>query len=153
MFSKFFGGGKDDPPSILKTEEDLQEAAQATDSSADAVGQSGFFDRMKQAVTRTRESLSSRLEGVLALTRTVDESALEDLESALLTSDLGLPTTTAILEQLRDRARRQDIDGGDELRKLLKEQIRAILEAPQKAVVEPAVPPKVIFLVGVNGTG
>jgi len=153
MFSKFFGGVKDDPPSILKTEQDLQEAAQAADSSADASGQPGFFDRMKQAVTRTRESLSTRLEGVLALTRTVDESALEDLESALLTSDLGLPTTTAILEQLRDRARRQDIEGGEELRKLLKEQIRAILEAPRKPVVEPATPPKVIFLVGVNGTG
>jgi fused signal recognition particle receptor len=112
-----------------------------------------IFDRMKQAVTRTRESLSSRLEGVLALTRTVDESALEDLEAALLTSDLGLPTTTAILEQLRDHARRKDIDGGEELRSLLKQQIRLILEAPRKPVVEPAAPPKVIFLVGVNGTG
>jgi fused signal recognition particle receptor len=108
---------------------------------------------MKQAVTRTRESFSSRLEGVLALTRTVDESALEDLESALLTSDLGLPTTTAILEQLRDRARRQDIEGGEELRDLLKAQIRAILEAPRQRAAEPAAPPRVIFLVGVNGTG
>ena len=88
MFSKFFGGTKDDPPSILKTPEELQPEPEES-------LKSGFFDRMKQAVTRTRESLSSRLEGVLALTRTVDESALEDLESALLTSDLGLPTTTA----------------------------------------------------------
>ena len=74
---------------------------------------------MRQAVSRTRESLSSRLEGVLALTRTVDEADFEELESALLTSDLGLPTTTAILEQLRDRALRQDIAGGEELRQLL----------------------------------
>jgi len=146
MFSKFFGGQKDDPPSILKTSEELQPEPEED-------LKSGFFDRMKQAVTRTRESLSSRLEGVLALTRTVDEGALEDLESALLTSDLGLPTTTAILEHLRDRARRQDIAGGEELRELLKEQIRAILEAPRKPVPDPAAPPKVIFLVGVNGTG
>jgi fused signal recognition particle receptor len=149
MFSKFFGGKKDDSPEEAEARE-----AEVEVTSADAEpARSGFFDRMKQAVTRTRESLSSRLEGVLALTRTVDESTLEDLESALLTSDLGLPTTTAILEQLRDRARRQDIDGGEELRRLLKEQIRAILEAPRKVVPEPAVPPKVIFLVGVNGTG
>ena len=151
MFSKFFGGGKDDPPSILKTPEELQpEPAESAKSGS-------FLDRMKQAVTRTRESLSSRLEGVLALTRTVDESTLEDLESALLTSDLGLPTTTAILEQLRDRALRKDIAGGAELRSLLKEQIRAILEAPLKLrgqhAGEPTAPPKVIFLVGVNGTG
>ena len=142
MFNKLFGGKKTysaEEPDVSQTE---PEAAK-----------SGFFDRMKQAVSRTRESLSSRLEGVLALTRTVDESTLEDLESALLTSDLGLPTTTAILEQLRDRARRQDIAGGEELRELLKEQIQNILEAPRKPVIDPAVPPKVIFLVGVNGTG
>lgn len=113
----------------------------------------GFFDRMKQAVSRTRESLSSRIEGIVALTREVDEQALEDLESALLASDLGLPTTTAILEALRDRARRQGIEGGGELRSLLKEQIRAILEAPQRPIPAPATPPKVTFLVGVNGTG
>jgi fused signal recognition particle receptor len=153
MFSKIFGGGKDDPPSILKTQEDLRVEAVPPKAADAEPAKSGFFDRMKQAVTRTRESLSSRLEGVMALTRTVDEAALEDLESALLTSDLGLPTTTAILDQLRDRARRQDIDGGTELRTLLKAQIRAILEAPQKPIVEPATPPKVIFLVGVNGTG
>jgi fused signal recognition particle receptor len=142
MFTKLFGGKKADDP----LEPDVPEAELEP-------AKSGFFDRMKQAVSRTRESLSSRLEGVLALTRTVDESTLEELESVLLTSDLGLPTTTAILEQLRDRARRQDIAGGEELRELLKEQIRNILEAPRKPVPEPAVPPKVIFLVGVNGTG
>jgi fused signal recognition particle receptor len=147
MLSKFFGGKKADTPAESEIPESELEVAEAESV------KSGFFDRMKQAVTRTRESLSSRLEGVLALTRTVDESTLEDLESALLTSDLGLPTTTAILEQLRDRARRQDIAGGEELRSLLKQQIRAILEAPRKPVVTPAAPPKVIFLVGVNGTG
>src|SRR5271170_4626635 len=146
MFSKLFGGKKADTPDEIEAPE------VAVEAEAEPV-RSGFFERMKQAVTRTRESLSSRLEGVLALTRTVDETALEDLESALLTSDLGLPTTTAILEQLRDRARRQDIEGGEELRELLKEQIRAILDAPRRPVVEPAEPPKVIFLVGVNGTG
>jgi fused signal recognition particle receptor len=62
-------------------------------------------------------------------------------------------TTTRILDALRDRARRQDIEGGDELRALLKAQLRAILEAPQRPVPCPETPPKVIFLVGVNGTG
>jgi fused signal recognition particle receptor len=113
----------------------------------------GFFSRMKQAVTRTRESFSEKIEGIVAMTRTVDEAALEDLESALLTSDLGVQTTTDILDALRERARRQAIEGGAELRDLLKEQIKAILEAPQRPVPSPAAPPKVTFLVGVNGTG
>jgi fused signal recognition particle receptor len=114
---------------------------------------SGFFSRMKQAVSRTRESFSSKIEGIVALTRTVDESALEDLETALLTSDIGVQTTTEILDALRDRALRKAIEGGDELRALLKEQLVAILRAPQGAAAAPQVPPKVTFLVGVNGTG
>jgi fused signal recognition particle receptor len=114
---------------------------------------SGFFSRMRQAVTRTRESFSEKIEGIVAMTRTVDERDLEELESALLTSDIGVQTTTEILDALRERAKRQAIEGGGELRDLLKAQIKAILEAPQKPVAEPATPPKVTFLVGVNGTG
>jgi fused signal recognition particle receptor len=153
MFSKLFGSKKPENPTESEAQESPVEVTETESELAPERTKTGFFDRMKQAVTRTRESLSSRLEGVLAITRTVDESALEDLESALLTSDLGLPTTTAILEQLRERAKRRDIAGGEELRELLKEQIRNILEGPRLLVPEPATPPKVIFLVGVNGTG
>jgi fused signal recognition particle receptor len=121
---------------------------------------SGFFDRMKQAVSRTRESFSSKIEGLVALTRTVDESALEDLETALISSDLGIQTTTRILDALRDRARRQAIEGGDELRDLLKQELRTILDAPlrqnppaERLAARPIDGPFVTFLVGVNGTG
>jgi fused signal recognition particle receptor len=114
---------------------------------------SGFFSRMKQAVSRTRESFTSKIEDIVALTRTVDESALEDLESALITSDIGVQTTTEILDALRERAKRQAIEGGEELRSLLKASLRTILELPQRPVPVPAAPPKVTFLVGVNGTG
>jgi len=115
---------------------------------------SGFFGRMRQAVSRTRESFSARIADLAAMTRTVDESALQELEAALLLSDLGVPTTTAVLDALRDHARHQAIDGGAELRALLKEQLIAILSAPQAAAAPQAIaPPKVTFLVGVNGTG
>jgi fused signal recognition particle receptor len=113
----------------------------------------GFLGRMREAVTRTRESFSSRIGDIVALTRVVDEAALEDLETALLTSDIGVQTTAEILNALRDRAKHRAIDGGTELRDLLKEQLRAILEAPSRVVPNPATPPKVTFLVGVNGTG
>jgi fused signal recognition particle receptor len=116
----------------------------------------GLFERMKQAVSRTRESLSSKIEGLVALTRTVDESTLEELEVALLTSDLGVQTTSRILNALRDRARRQAIEGGQQLRELLKAELRAILEAPLEAngrAPAPASGTTVTFLVGVNGTG
>ena len=113
----------------------------------------GLFGRMRQAVTRTRESFSSRINDIVAMTREVDEGALEDLETALITSDIGVQTTTEILDALRERAKKQAIAGGEELRDLLKEQLRGILEGPARTVAHPATPPKVTFLVGVNGTG
>ena len=111
------------------------------------------LDRMKDAVARTRESLSAKMEGIAALTRVVDENALEVLETALLTSDLGVQTTAEIMDALRERALRKAIEGGEELRSLLKAQLEAILEAPQRPAPQPEAPPKVTFLVGVNGTG
>jgi fused signal recognition particle receptor len=83
----------------------------------------------------------------------VDEAALEDLETALLTSDIGVQTTTEILEALRNRAKHQAIEGGAELRDLLKAQLVGILEGPQRPAVTVETPPRVTFLVGVNGTG
>ena len=137
-------GGRNDTPETLST---------APDSAPDQTPGSSLFSRMKQAVSRTRESLSAQIETIVALTRTVDESTLDSLESALLTSDLGVETTAAILDALRARALRQAISGGDELRDLLKEQLIAILRAPQGAAATPQVSPSVTFLVGVNGTG
>jgi fused signal recognition particle receptor len=135
-FITLFGNQDDKPEQSLEPEE-----------------KRGFFGRMREAVTRTRESFSSRIGDLVALTRVVDEATLEDLETALLTSDIGVQTTTEILDALRDRAKHQAIEGGAELRSLLKEQLRTILEAPARAVLDPATPPKVTFLVGVNGTG
>jgi fused signal recognition particle receptor len=113
----------------------------------------GFFERMRQAVSRTRESFSARIADIAAMTRLVDDSALEELETALLSSDLGVPTTNAVLEALRDRARHHAIEDGEELRTLLKELLQAYLEAPSRPIPVPDAPPKVTFLVGVNGTG
>ncbi|HVZ82415.1 MAG TPA: signal recognition particle-docking protein FtsY [Terracidiphilus sp.] len=113
----------------------------------------GFFSRMRQAVTRTRESFSSRINDLAAITRVVDEGTLEALEVALLTSDIGVQTTTEILNALRERAKKQAIAGGEELKQLLKEQLQTILQTPNRAAAMPETPPKVTFLVGVNGTG
>lgn len=145
---------------IIRLFDDERDAALAEEAekarAAEEAGEEGksrFFGRMRQAVTRTRESFSSRIEGIAALTRTVDERDLEELETALITSDLGVQTTTVILDALRDRARRKAIEGGEELRALLKEQLQAILETPRQSASAATAPPKVTFLVGVNGTG
>jgi fused signal recognition particle receptor len=152
---KFFRGKKDTPIPASDTPADGAEVASEVieEASVSDAPKSGFFSRMKQAVSRTRESLSNKIEDLVALTRTVDEKTLEDLETVLLTSDLGVQTTTTVLEALRERARHQAIEGGEELRSLLKAELRAILETPQRPVARPEAPPMVTFLVGVNGTG
>jgi fused signal recognition particle receptor len=113
----------------------------------------GFFDRMKQAVTRTRDNLNERIETVLALTREVDESTLEELETALISADLGVSTTLEVIDGLRERAKRQQIRDGAELKDLLKTQIKSILDEQQRPAHIVKDPPLVIMMVGVNGTG
>jgi fused signal recognition particle receptor len=111
---------------------------------------------MRRAVTRTHESLAGGIGGLAALTRTVDEGALEELQAMLLTSDMGQQTVNRILDALHERAKREAIKGGAELRALLKEQLLAILTAPSEGRTRPKPRPGdpfVTFLVGVNGTG
>jgi fused signal recognition particle receptor len=150
-FITLFGNNEEPEKPTSEEESDGKKSlfGRMRDAVSDAVG----IDRMKDAVARTRESLSAKMEGIAALTRTVDEADFENLESVLLTSDLGVQTTTDVLDALRDHALRKAIEGGEELRTLLKEQLQSILEAPQKPFPQPVAPPKVTFLVGVNGTG
>jgi fused signal recognition particle receptor len=114
----------------------------------------GLFERMKEAVTRTRENLSERIEEVVAFTKEIDRSTLDDLEATLIGADLGTTTTHEVLENLRLKADRKQIKDGDELKRLLKEELLTILNAsntqPVKAVDGS---PEVIVVVGVNGTG
>ena len=113
-----------------------------------------FFDRMKDAVTRTRENLSERIEEVVAFNKEIDRSTLDDLEATLIGADLGATTTREVLEKLRDRADRRQIRDIGELKRLLKDELLSILNTGY------AIPankvdgsPEVILVVGVNGTG
>jgi fused signal recognition particle receptor len=110
-------------------------------------------DRMKQAVTRTRDSLSESISSVIALTREIDFAALDKLEAVLLSSDIGSATTSQIIENLKQRALRQGIEGGAELRRLLKLELKAVLDRVAIPYVPPVTSPEVVMMVGVNGTG
>jgi fused signal recognition particle receptor len=114
----------------------------------------GLFERMKQAVTRTRENLSERIEEVVAFSKEIDRNTLDDLESTLIGADLGSATTHQVLEKLREKADRKQIGDVDELKRLLKEELLAILNAANTPPVERAEGvPEVVLVVGVNGTG
>src|SRR5258708_34393512 len=105
----------------------------------------GFFDRMKQAVTRTRENLAERLEEVVSFGKEIDRNTLDDLEATLIGADLGTTTTQEVLEKLREKADRKQIKDVQELKRLLKEELLAILNtANQRPVNKVGGPTKVI---------
>ena len=109
---------------------------------------------MKQAVTKTRESLAERIDEVVAFNKEIDRNTLDDLEATLLASDLGTTTTGEVLERMREKVDRKQIGNVEELKRLLKDELLGILAAatnkpPNKVDGEP----EVILVVGVNGTG
>ena len=113
----------------------------------------GLFDRMKQAVTRTRENLSERIEEVVSLRKEIDRETLDDLEATLIAADLGSATTEEVLRALREKVDRKQIGNVDELKRVLKDELLAILSRASLEPVKAVDGPEVIVVVGVNGTG
>src|SRR3954468_23755779 len=114
----------------------------------------GLFDRMKEAVSRTRENLAERIEEAVAFTKEIDRSTLDDLEGILLSADLGTTTTQEVLQKLREKVDRKLVKDVPELKRLLKEELLAILDSANTTRVQRVDGvPEVIMVVGVNGTG
>jgi fused signal recognition particle receptor len=146
--------GKRRPDSETIDEGKDLEAGGTSSATGDASPEKrGFFDRMRQAVTRTRDTFSESIGSVLALTREIDETSLAELEMVLLASDIGAPTARTVIENLRQRGLRQGIEGGAELKRLLKIELKAVLDGVATPDVTPASAPEVVMMVGVNGTG
>src|SRR6201993_4930703 len=113
-----------------------------------------FLDRMKQAVTRTRENLAERIDDIVSIGKEIDRNTLDDLEATLIGADLGSTTTQEVLGKLREKADRKQIKNVEELKRLLKEELLAILTAANSQPVQKVDgTPEVILVVGVNGTG
>jgi fused signal recognition particle receptor len=113
-----------------------------------------FLERMKEAVSRTRENLAERIEEAVSFSKEIDRNTLDDLEATLIGADLGTTTTHEVLEKLREKADRKQIKDVDELKRLLKEELLAILTSADSHPVQKVDgTPEVILVVGVNGTG
>ena len=113
-----------------------------------------FLDRMKEAVSRTRENLAERIEDAVSFSKEIDRNTLDDLEATLIGADLGTNTTHEVLGKLREKADRKQIKDVAELKRMLKEELLAILTAANSQPVRKVDgTPEVILVVGVNGTG
>jgi fused signal recognition particle receptor len=108
------------------------------------------FKKLFEGLARTREGLASTLQSVVG-SRPVDEEVLDGLETGLLAADLGPSLTADVMRSVRERARREALDG-DGLRAAVREALRALLPA-QAAIGDGGPRPHVVFVVGVNGGG
>jgi fused signal recognition particle receptor len=115
----------------------------------------GFFGRLLAGLSRTRDTLAEGLGTLLLGKKAIDQELLDELETRLLTADVGIKATSAILEELTARIKRNELADSDALYAALKEILRTLLkpcEAPLQ-ITNAGGKPFVILMVGVNGVG
>ena len=112
----------------------------------------GFFDKLKQGLNKTKESFNEKINGVFSNFRKVDEDFLDELEEALIMSDVGMDTSVKIINSLRDRIKKENIKDEEDVKRLLREEMKKILDVADVSL-HLNTKPSVILVVGVNGVG
>jgi fused signal recognition particle receptor len=114
----------------------------------------GLFQRLKTRLSRTRSNLSNGLANLVLGRKTIDADLLEELETLLLTADVGVEATTRIIDRLTEQVRRRELSDPQALTRALKQQLLAILERCDAPGTQPSPGrPWVLLIVGVNGAG
>ena len=112
----------------------------------------GFFDKLKQGLGKTKNSIDEKINSVFSVFRKVDEELLEELEEVLVMSDIGMETSVKIIDELRIKIKKEKIEDEQDVKKALKEIMAEILNiAEPKLNLETT--PSIILVVGVNGVG
>ncbi len=112
-----------------------------------------LLERLKSSVKKTRAGLVSALEDAIQGKKVIDADLLDDLESTLISADIGARTTAEILERIRQRVERHQVGDAAQIRGLISEHLLEILQASDCPRVQVDEPPAVIMVVGVNGSG
>ncbi len=111
----------------------------------------GFLARLKERLGKTRRSLAAGLDGLFSGQRKIDAELLDDLEELLITADIGVQTTTALMGRISER--KAEIADAEQLKNALKEEILALVAAAPPPPRQGPAKPHVIMVVGVNGVG
>jgi len=116
---------------------------------------SGWLDRLKQGLSRTREVLTTDLSDLLQVKRAIDDELLEEIETLLLTADVGVEATQALMTDLTQRINKKQLNDSEALFDALREKMQAILQPVEQPLILPdkSNKPFVILMVGVNGAG
>lgn len=112
----------------------------------------GFFNKLKEGLGKTRNNFNDKINDVFSAFRKVDEDLLEELEEILIMSDIGFETANNIITKLRERIKKEKISDTEEIKKALKEEMKAILDKTDNSL-KLETKPSVVLVVGVNGVG
>jgi fused signal recognition particle receptor len=112
-----------------------------------------LLERLKSGVQKTRAGLVTALEDAIQGKKIIDAGLLDELEFTLLSADIGVRTTEEILDRIRQRVERHQLNDAAELKGLIREHLLEILEASERAPALVRDPPAVVLVVGVNGSG
>ena len=113
----------------------------------------GFFERLKKGLSRTQENLIGRIDTLLLGKKQIDADTLEELEEILITADIGVATSVELIRNLEQRLKRNELQDGDVLKRVLREEILARLEKYSAPLDIDRTTPFVIVVIGVNGVG
>lgn len=111
----------------------------------------GFFDKIKEGLKKTKDSLMGNIERLLNSFTKIDEEFFEELEETLIMSDIGAETSMAVCDELRKRVREKGIKDVSEIKSELKEILIGMLGEDKK--LDLSTKPSVILVIGVNGAG
>ncbi|MFT4693764.1 MAG: fused signal recognition particle receptor [Francisella sp.] len=129
-----------------KVSDDIQETTQEENM--------GLFARLQSGLSKTAGKLSSGLNTILMGQKIVDEELLEEIEMQLLTADIGVEATDEIVNHLRDKVARNELQTVENLNEIIKEKLTEILKpSEQPLTIDAQKNPYVILVVGVNGVG
>ena len=112
----------------------------------------GFFDKLKNGLNKTKTSFDEKINNVFSNFRKVDEDFLEELEEILIMSDVGMDTSIKIIDNLRDRLKKEKIQDEEDVKRALREEMQKILDVTDIGL-HLNTKPSVILVVGVNGVG
>ena len=112
----------------------------------------GFFEKLKNGLSKTKSSFDEKMNDIFSNFRKVDEDLLEELEEALIMSDVGVETSTMIINNLREKIKKQNLKEAEEVKQALREEIKEIFNKTDSTLKLDSTP-SVILVVGVNGVG
>ena len=112
----------------------------------------GFFEKLKQGMNKTKSSFDEKINNVFKSFRKVDEDFLEELEEILIMSDIGMETSVNIINNLRNRIKKEKLQDEEDVKTALREEMQKILDGHEIGL-KLNTKPSVILVVGVNGVG